>query len=157
MLEQRKLFFKCGISPLVEDLVYSAVKFKPEDRPTCAELLKHPLFDAVKTKKIVSQKETSIDKGKKNNPQHQRSNSKVSFNKLVKENSQGEEQTLGDKLKSLNSFQCVNKLISSLNNLDSSQLVQEKQKLISLVEIMDIHPQFGSKLLKEKSNNSITQ
>lgn len=48
MIKNKTLFFKSDINPLIEDLIYSVLKFKPEERPTCAELLKHPLFDSVK-------------------------------------------------------------------------------------------------------------
>lgn len=51
IIDNKTIFFKSGINPLVESLIYKTLKMNPEDRPTCAELLKHPLFESVKHKK----------------------------------------------------------------------------------------------------------
>lgn len=51
IIDNKTIFFKSEINPLVESLIYKTLKMNPEDRPTCVELLKHPLFESVKHKK----------------------------------------------------------------------------------------------------------
>lgn len=63
MLKDKSIFFKSGISSEIENLVYSCLKFNPKERPTCADLLKHSLFDSVKQKKELN----DLERQKTNN------------------------------------------------------------------------------------------
>ena len=56
-MKDRSIFFKSGISSEIENLVYACLKFNPKERPSCADLLKHALFDSVKQKKELNELE----------------------------------------------------------------------------------------------------
>lgn len=52
-IEGRKICFKGSINPMMIDFIYSSLKFDPKIRPSITELLKHPLFNSIKNKRVV--------------------------------------------------------------------------------------------------------